>query len=255
METKYTTDKIFTCTIAAVICAALWFLVIPVFIALGLLVYVYKMMFENHKAANKSYTKMYEENRTLENELKESNTEEKKKEIESLNSEIEKLTEIHEKEVASNKEEIKQLNDEIAELKKSKELTAEKETKKIKRLRDLYKSMRYAINEFISNDNVITLDGELNTEFDEFELLHPSVMIKLHTMDVKALRKAYRENDKLITKILDQYSARYTTKANKAIYSLMTIALRSELQNILTKLKYDKLDSCIEDIKAISKNI
>lgn len=253
METKYTTDKIFTCTIAAVICAALWFLVIPVFIALGLLVYVYKMMFENHKAANKSYTKMYEENRTLENELKESNTEEKKKEIESLNSEIEKLTEIHEKEVASNKEEIKQLNDEIAELKKSKELTAEKETKKIKRLRDLYKSMRYAINEFISNDNVITLDGELNTEFDEFELLHPSVMIKLHTMDVKALRKAYRENDKLITKILDQYSARYTTKANKAIYSLMTIALRSELQNILTKLKYDKLDSCIEDIKAISK--
>lgn len=253
METKYTTDKIFTCTIAAVICAALWFLVIPVFIALGLLVYVYKMMFENHKAANESYTKLYEENRTLKNELKESNTEEKKKEIESLNSGIEKLTEIHEKEVASNKEEIKQLNDEIAELKKSKELTAEKETKKIKRLRDLYKSMRYAINEFISNDNVITLDGELNTEFDEFELLHPSVMIKLHTMDVKALRKAYRENDKLITKILDQYSARYTTKANKAIYSLMTIALRSELQNILTKLKYDKLDSCIEDIKAISK--
>lgn len=44
-------------------------------------------------------------------------------------------------------------------------------------------------------------------------------------MDVKDLRKAYRQNDKQITELLDKYSSRYTTKANQAIYKLMVIAL------------------------------
>lgn len=60
-------------------------------------------------------------------------------------------------------------------------------------------------------------------------------------MDVKDLRKAYRQNDKQITELLDKYSSRYTTKANQAIYKLMVIALRAELQNILYNLKFDKL--------------
>ena len=71
-------------------------------------------------------------------------------------------------------------------------------------------------------------------------------------MDVKDLRKAYRENQKQISKLLDQYSSRYTTKANKSIYSLMVIALQAELQNILYNLKYEKLDKSIEDVKSVS---
>lgn len=71
-------------------------------------------------------------------------------------------------------------------------------------------------------------------------------------MDVKSLRKAYRENEKLIDRLLEQYSSRYTTKANKSIYNLMVIALRAELQNILHNLKYEKLDESIEHVKNIS---
>lgn len=71
-------------------------------------------------------------------------------------------------------------------------------------------------------------------------------------MDVKDLRKAYRENEKQIDKLLDQYASRYTTKANKSIYSLMVIALRAELQNILFNLKYEKLEKSIEDVKNVS---
>lgn len=71
-------------------------------------------------------------------------------------------------------------------------------------------------------------------------------------MDVKDLRKAYRENQKQIEKILEQYSARYTTKANKSIYNLMVIALQAELQNILYNLKYEKLDKAIDDVKIVS---
>jgi len=71
-------------------------------------------------------------------------------------------------------------------------------------------------------------------------------------MDIKSLRKAYKDNEKLINTLLEQYSSRYTTKANKAIYDLMVIALRAELQNILYNLKYEKLDASIEDVKAVT---
>lgn len=72
-------------------------------------------------------------------------------------------------------------------------------------------------------------------------------------MDVKDLRKAFRQNDKQIDSVLKKYSARYTTKANQAIYKLMVIALRAELQNILYNLKYEKLDTSIEDVKKVTK--
>ena len=72
-------------------------------------------------------------------------------------------------------------------------------------------------------------------------------------MDVKDLRKAYRQNDKQIDSVLQKYSTRYTTKANQAIYKLMVIALRSELQNILYNLKYEKLDTSIEDVKKVTQ--
>ena len=72
-------------------------------------------------------------------------------------------------------------------------------------------------------------------------------------MDVKDLRKAYRQNDKQIDSVLQKYSARYTTKANQAIYKLMVIALRSELQNILYNLKYEQLDTSIEDVKKVTQ--
>lgn len=71
-------------------------------------------------------------------------------------------------------------------------------------------------------------------------------------MDAKELRKAYKENEKQIDKLLSLYESRYTTKANKSIYSLMVIALRAELQNILYNLKYEKLDKSIEDLKLVT---
>jgi hypothetical protein len=52
--------------------------------------------------------------------------------------------------------------------------------------------------------------------------------------------------------LMDLYKSRYTTKANKSIYSLVVIALKAEFQNVLYNLKYDKLEKSIEDIKTIS---
>lgn len=155
-----------------------------------------------------------------------------------------------------------QYRDACAELSKKQAEVAAKQTeadetvaraaKRAVKMRELYKSMVYALDNFI--DANVPFDSRKIPENDlnELEAVSPSVMLKLHCMDMKDLRKAYRDNDKLVTKTLDQYAARYTTKANKAIYSLMVIALRSELQNVLSELKYNKLDKCLADVKAIT---
>ena len=113
---------------------------------------------------------------------------------------------------------------------------------KLDRTKELYKSIDYSISNFFEYSPDLAELKLYKSEFDELEELSPSVILKLHYMDVKSLRKAFKDNDKQIEKVLSQYRSRYTTKANKAIYDLMVIALRAELQNILYNLKYEKLD-------------
>ena len=124
--------------------------------------------------------------------------------------------------------------------------------RKLSRCKELYKSVDYAINNFFVSDAAYS-NCKLNThDFEELELISPTVMLKLHCMDMKSLRKAYKDNEKQISTLLEKYSARYTTKANKSIYDLMVIALRAELQNILYNLKYEKLEKAVDDVKLVS---
>ena len=124
---------------------------------------------------------------------------------------------------------------------------------KLDRTKELYKSVDYSISNFFEYSPDLAELKLYKSEFDELEELSPSVILKLHYMDVKSLRKAFKDNDKQIEKVLSQYRSRYTTKANKAIYDLMVIALRAELQNILYNLKYEKLDNAIEQVKNTSQ--
>lgn len=124
--------------------------------------------------------------------------------------------------------------------------------RKLSRIKELYRSIDHAINNFFNSDVDYSNCRISKQDFDDMELISPSVILKLHCMDIQSLRKAYRENEKQINKILEKYSARYTTKANRSIYNLMVIALRAELQNILYNLKYEKLDKSIEDVQKVS---
>ena len=119
---------------------------------------------------------------------------------------------------------------------------------KVTRLRYLFDAITQAINDYHDEKDIFALTNLIN-EADE---ISPSVILKLHNMDYKDLKKAFNDNDKAITQVLEVYEKRYTTKANQSIYQLMVIALRAELQNILYNLKYDKLDKSIDDIKLIS---
>lgn len=127
------------------------------------------------------------------------------------------------------------------------------QTNKLARSKELVKAIDYALEGYFNYE-----PSQDSFKFDpaqlaDLEELSPTIMLKLHCMDVKDLRKAYRANDKQISDLLDKYAARYTTKANKAIYNLMVIALRAELQNILYNLKYEKLDSAIEQVKIVTQ--
>lgn len=127
------------------------------------------------------------------------------------------------------------------------------QTNKLARSKELVKAIDYALSEYFnyspSQDSFKISPEQLN----ELEDISPSIILKLHCMDMKDLRKAYRDNDKQINAILDKYAARYTTKANQAIYKLMVIALRAELQNILYNLKYEKLEKSIDDVKTVTQ--
>lgn len=116
--------------------------------------------------------------------------------------------------------------------------------KKLAKIKELYKAVEYSITE-----NAI-LPPEQAADYDD---LCPSVILNLHCMEMKDLQKEYRANDKRIQDLTEKYAARYTTKTNAAIYKLMTLALRAELQNILVALKYEKLDTAIDAVKEMTQ--
>lgn len=161
--------------------------------------------------------------------------------------------------IAKSNDEIAQNNVTIAELRQKIEALRQEEDRlakqnktsanRLAKSKELYRSVEYAISQFFEADLQFEKCKLPPLDLAAYDDLAPSVILKLHLMDIKSLRKAYRENDKQIESLLSRYSGRYTTKANQTIYRLMVIALRAELQNILYGLKYEKLDTAVEQVK------
>ena len=167
---------------------------------------------------------------------------EAKKEFSNLNEEM-----------ADQNTMISRLREEISQLQEKQEKIDKQvttQTKKLKRSKELYKSVDYCISNFLETDGTERLSPSDSADYDAYA---PSVILKLHSMDVKSLRNAFKENDKAIDRLLSSYAARYTTKANQTIYQLMVIALRADLQNILYDLKYEKLDQAVEKVKIVTR--
>lgn len=150
---------------------------------------------------------------------------------------------------------ISQLREEIVSLTSQNEKLSKQintQLNKLSKCKELYRSVEYALDNFFVSDVAYSNCKLSMTESELLDEYSPSVILKLHALDIKNLRKAYRDNEKQINTLLNQYSVRYTTKANKSIYNLMVIALRAEIQNILYNLKYEKLDDAIEQVKNVS---
>ena len=132
---------------------------------------------------------------------------------------------------------------------KSVESKIKTETNKLIKLSEKIKAIDYASSKYEFSEIINIAIQEASSGIDEFV---PNVILKLHSFDIKELNKAFKENDKRINDLTESYKSRYTTKANHTIYELMVIALRSELQNILYDLKYQKLDDGISNVKEVT---
>lgn len=156
-------------------------------------------------------------------------------------------------EIAKNKD---FYSDEVIKLKSDYEKYSKScatQEKKLKKIKEIYKSMESVIKNYTVSDfsfESLKLPSDTLTEAEQ---LAPAVTLKLNCMDIKALRKSFNDNNKLIDDVLQKYADRYTTKANATIYKLMVMALRAELQNILYNLKYDKLSVALEHVSNMSK--
>ncbi len=132
-------------------------------------------------------------------------------------------------------------------------------SKNKKKINLAFKSVEYALKEYYdyyTSDpklRKITIDKESSELIELINRLDPSVSLKTHSMDVKELKKSLKLVQETIEDTLQKYENRYTTKANIAIYKLMVIALKAELQNILYNLKYGTLEESLNLIKLTTK--
>lgn len=219
-------------------------------------------LFSLNKSINEKRREVEELNKQIQ-KIKESKEVQIKKLDEEVNQEVNELKIIKQREVEELTKKVNDINEEISnkdslvseieEYKKeieklSKKIT--KENKKVDSLKSIHNRIKYIVLKY-SEMNILNDDiKELANEEIDFE---PTVKIKLKCMDIKELRSAFNNNQKQIKEVLKKYEERYTTKANLAIYKLMVIALEAELQNVLYNLKYDKLEKSIDDIKKITE--
>ncbi len=91
------------------------------------------------------------------------------------------------------------------------------QTNKLNKIKELVKAINYTFDNYLNYEPSAAALRFPENKLSDIEEISPSVILKLHCMDVKDLRKAYRQNDKQIDSVLQKYSARYTTKANQAI--------------------------------------
>lgn len=149
-------------------------------------------------------------------------------------------------------QELEEVKGQLAQAKEAEE-KAEKNaaaaTRKVQRGRELVKAIQNACDEFETAERLENI-RQLAVSTDEF--LTPTVTLSLQCLDMRELRKRYRQNEKNIQDTLEKYKSRYTTKANLTIYRLMVIALSAELQNVLHNLSYGKLEDALKDIQTIT---
>ena len=124
---------------------------------------------------------------------------------------------------------------------------------KFQKNRDLYTAMAAAMQSYYKADIRETGFRPLTHEqMRDIDSLAPSVLLNLNAMNYQDLRKRLLDNQKQIEEVYKGFIDRYTTKGTQSLYQVMIIALSAELQNILTKLRYGKLDEGITAVHDVA---
>lgn len=154
-----------------------------------------------------------------------------------LQEELAAISERHEKKVAD-------LLDAVHRCEKTEGKIASAE-RRLSKMQNMYQSMSYAVKYAAVHFSA----SDLPVSDDDLSSIAPA---PVQALNIKQLRARYRQNEKDIAALLEAYRSHYTTKSNAAIYQLMVLALEAELQNILAKLGYGKLETSLDMVKALT---
>ena len=124
--------------------------------------------------------------------------------------------------------------------------------KKLAKLEARYQSVEYAVNAFNDPESNLARLGETVKSIGEDNEYTTIVSVDLQSMSIPELQKRFRQNQRDIANLCKSYEGKYTTKANAMIYRLMVLALEAELQNILTELKFGKLETGVGRVRELT---
>lgn len=106
---------------------------------------------------------------------------------------------------------------------------------------NLYKAMRAAITRYSASE--VPEDIDITPEeLEELRLTEESVGLKMHSYKMEDLHKMHEANNKLLEQLLARYETRLIVPADRAIFQLMTLGLRAELQQIINEMTYGELN-------------
>lgn len=127
---------------------------------------------------------------------------------------------------------------------------------RIRNKKELYKSMKYVMDNFVDTEFV---NYVWNINWDKIKERIAYVSEEnfdsepdLKCYSIKSLRDAFRKNQKQIETVKAAYESRYKTQTLVSLYKLMVMALSAELNVILGNLSYGKLDDALNRVKAMT---
>ena len=124
--------------------------------------------------------------------------------------------------------------------------------KKLSKLQSRFESVEYAVTQFSDPESSLSRLGMTVSGITADSEYSPVVSVDLQAMSIPDLQKRFRQNQRDITALCKSYEDKYTTKTNAMMYRLMVLALEAELQNILTELKFGKLESGVARVRELT---
>lgn len=123
--------------------------------------------------------------------------------------------------------------------------------RKLTRIKEMYNSLENAIQNYMNISAEYDSCKLADKYMEECERIAPSIRLNLNNMSIKDLRDAYLEKEKLICNLIKQYANVCTAPSDKAIYELLVLSLKAEIQNILYYSKNNQENNSEEAVKAV----
>ena len=121
------------------------------------------------------------------------------------------------------------------------------------RIKEMYHGIEATVQAYRNHTPDYTTSTPDEKYLEECEKIAPATRTALYSMDDKSLYEAYLEKEKIITDLFRHYTSEFSSSSDKAIYELVVLYLRAEIQNILYGVKNSSAETSLDSIKGLCK--